>query len=69
MPVYRFTVFDGRDRDDPEGMERPTMRLPGGRWRSSSGTWEKTQGSGRHDWTIEVMDGSRLVWKMPFNER
>ena len=69
MPAYRFTVFDGRDRDDPEGMELPDDEAARREVAFILRDMGKTQDSGRHDWTIEVTDGSRLVWKIPFNER
>ena len=69
MPAYRFTVFDGRDRDDPEGMELPDDEAARREVAFILRDLGKTQASGRNDWTIEVMEGNRLVWKIPFNEQ
>jgi hypothetical protein len=69
MPIYRFVIHDGRDRDDPAGIELPDDEAARREVAFILRDLGKTQASGRHDWTIEVMDESRLVWKIPFNDR
>jgi hypothetical protein len=67
MPTYQFVIYDGHDRDDPEGFELPDDDAA----RREVAFILRDLGriyAGRN-WTIEVMDGSRLVWKIPLDER
>ena len=68
MPLYRFIVFDGSPYDDPEGVELADDAA------ASKEALEviKELKKNNPKWnglTMQVLDGGRVVWKMPFNEQ
>jgi hypothetical protein len=66
MPLYHFAVHNSHLHDDPDGTELPddgaahkeALRIIGDLKRNNVGIWT--------GWTIEVTDGGRRVWQIPF---
>jgi hypothetical protein len=66
MPIYHFAVHNSRVHPDPEGMELPAdeaahqeaLRIIRDLKRNNEGRWI--------GWTIEVTNGAREVWQIPF---
>jgi hypothetical protein len=49
MPIYRFVIHDGRDRDDPAGIELPDDEAARREVAFILRDLGKTQASGRND--------------------
>ena len=66
MPLYHFTALDDRRYDDPDGTELPddgaarkwALQVIHDLKRNNETAWK--------GWTIEVTEGDRQVWQIPF---
>jgi hypothetical protein len=67
MPLYRFAAYNGRLLDDPEAVEflpddeaarEEALQIIQDLKRNNRTRW--------NGWTIEVTEGDRQVWKIPF---
>jgi hypothetical protein len=66
MPIFRFAVHNGHWHDDPEGTELPddaaardeALKIIREVTRNNEQVWT--------GWTIEVTEGDRRVWQIPF---
>jgi hypothetical protein len=66
MPLYHFTALDDRRYDDPDGTELPddgaarkwALQVIRDLTRNNETAWK--------GWTIEVTEGGRQVWQIPF---
>jgi hypothetical protein len=66
MPLYHFAVHNSHVHDDPEGTELPddgaarkeALQIIRDLKRNNVGMWT--------GWTIEVTEGVRQVWQIPF---
>jgi hypothetical protein len=66
MTLYHFAVHNGHLHEDPEGTELPddgaarkeALLIIRDRKKNKEAMWI--------GWTMEVMDGDREVWQIPF---
>jgi hypothetical protein len=66
MPLYRFAVHNSHRHDDPEGTELfddgaardEALKIIRDMTRNNEPSWK--------GWSIEVTEGGRRVWQIPF---
>jgi hypothetical protein len=66
MTLYRFAVHNSHWQDDPEGTELPDDGAAREEAMQVIRDLKKNNETGWSGWTIEVKDGDRQVWQIPF---
>jgi hypothetical protein len=67
MPIYRFTIVNGIEHDDTESIDLPDDGAA--RQEALKVIGELKRNSARwNGWTMQVLEGSCLVWTIPFND-
>ena len=67
MPRYRFIVHNSHRHDDPEETELPDDEAARVEARQIIRELKQNNDEGRwKGWTIEVMEGDRQAWQIPF---
>ena len=66
MALYRFAVRNSHWYDDPEGTELPDDEAARELALQVIRDLKKNNETGWKGWTIEVTDGDRRVWQIPF---
>jgi hypothetical protein len=67
MPLYQFALHNGRRVDDLEATEfLPDDKAAREEALHIIHDLKKNSVSGWNGWTIEVTDGDRQVWQIPF---
>jgi len=66
MPLYHFAVRNSHYRDDPDGTELADDEAARGAALQVIRDLKKNSGIRWNGWTIEVTEGDRPVWRIPF---
>jgi hypothetical protein len=66
MPPYLFAVHNGHRHDDQEGTELPNDEAAREEALQVIRDLKKNNETGWKGWTIEVTEGDRKVWQIPF---
>jgi hypothetical protein len=66
MTLFGFAVHNSNWHDDPEGTELPDDGAACEEALQVIRDLKKSNETGWRGWTIEVKDGDRRVWQIPF---
>jgi len=66
MALYRFAVRNSHWHDDPEGTELPDDEAAREMALQVIRDLKRNNETGWKGWMIEVTDGDRRVWQIPF---
>jgi hypothetical protein len=66
MPLYHFTALDDRRYDDPDGTELADDGAARQEALLIIRELRKNNETACHGWSMEVTEGGRRVWQIPF---
>jgi hypothetical protein len=69
MPLYHFIIHNGCRCDPDEGTELPDDAAARQEAVQVIRDFKKNNENGCKGWTMEVMEGDRGVWRIPFINR